>query len=189
MALKIRTTSKTYMPALTPEPLDVLQLQQYADAIIAWFDRYRPEFSRIVRLQRSTGARITEMFQPDRWVFPRSTAVQITPQKGNATRVVSVEDLGLKSTDELKHTLSDMRRLTKNQYERSFARAVRDVGLWRLYESGFTHPSSHFFRHLRIKEFNSKKFDKNFLGNWIGEKNLDNLNYYTDSQFFGELDS
>lgn len=188
MALKLRTAPTQDIPALTELPLSVTELRVYADAIIAHVSRYRPEYSNLVRLQRNAGNRINEMFQPERWTFPRSGNVQIRPQKGNATRVVSITDLGYSSAEAMQPVLADMARLPKGQYERCFSQAVRDLGLWRLYESGFTHPSTHFFRHLLIKELKSENFDVEFIANWIGEKNPDNLNYYLDSQFFGEVE-
>lgn len=187
MALKIKTTFPEENVLLSPEPLSVQQMESIADAIILHVDRYRPEYANIVRLQRNAGTRITEMFQPDRWTFPRSNSVQIHPQKGNATRVVALSDLGFANTDAMAPVLSDMARLPKGQYERAFSQAVKCVGLWRMYESGFTHPSTHFFRHLKIKLLKSKNFDLEFIANWIGEKNIDNLNYYLDSQFFEEV--
>lgn len=188
MALKIHIYNPNAVPDLTSLPLSVTELRLYADFIIADVDKTRPEYSRIVRLQRNAGTRINEVFQPDRWTFPRSGNVQIRPQKGNATRVLSLSDLGFASAEAMQPVLADMARLPKGQYERAFSAAVKACGLWRLYESGFTHPSSHFFRHLKIKELKSENFDLEYIANWIGEKNIDNLNYYLDSQFFGEVE-
>ena len=187
MSLKLRIVSPSPSVSLTSEPLSVPELETFADEIIAHVDRYRPEYSRLVRLQRSAGNRITEMFQPDRWTFPRSGNVQIKPQKGNATRVLSLAELGFASVEAMQPVLSDMARLPKGQYERVFSQAVKELGLWRLYDSGFTHPSTHFFRHLKIKLLKSENFDAEYIANWIGEKNIDNLNYYLDSKFFGEI--
>ena len=187
MALKIHTTFPEENVRLNENPLPVSTLQLFADAIIQHVGQYRPEYTNIVRLQRNAGCRITELFQPYRWSFPRSGNVQILPQKGNATRVVSLSDLGFANAEAMQSVLSDMARLPKSQYERAFSKAVSDVGLWRLYDSGFTHPSTHFFRHLKIKELKNENFDLEFIANWVGEKNIDNLNYYLDSQFFGKL--
>jgi hypothetical protein len=189
MALKLHTHSAREVPNLTPFELSVSELGTYADEIIRHVSRYRPEYAGLVRLQRKAGNRINEMFQPDRWSFPRSGNVQIKPQKGNATRIVSLSELGFASMEAMQPVLNDMARLPKGQYERAFSLAVKDLGLWRLYESGFTHPSTHFFRHLRIKELKSENYDLDFIANWIGEKNLDNLNYYLDSKFFGEVEA
>lgn len=187
MALKLHTYTNENLPALEPYPLSVLQLQAKADDIIAYVDRYRPEYANLVRLQRKAGNRITEMFQPIRWTFPTTSAVQVTPQKGNATRVLQLVDLGFGNSLAMAATLSDMQRLPKGQYERIFSAAVRDIGLWRLYDSGYTHPSTHFFRHLKIKELKSQNFDVEYIANWIGEKKIENLNYYLESQFFSEI--
>lgn len=189
MSLKIRTTSTSALPSLSSMPLGVVTLGVYADHIIASIDKYRPEYSRLVRLQRKAGNRINEMFEPDRWSFPRSGNVQIRPQKGNATRVVALTDLGFPSMEAMQPVLADMARLPKGQYERAFSIAVKDLGLWRLYESGFTHPSTHFFRHLRIKELKFEGYDEEYIANWIGEKKIDNLEYYLGSQFFGEVET
>ena len=188
MPLKIRTTFPTQGVKLTDEPLSVTELQAYASAIVAYVEQYRPEYANLVRLQRNAGNRITEMFQPTRWTFPTSTSVQIKPQKGNATRVVALADLGFTNADAMAATMADMARLPKGQYERAFSQAVRTIGLWRLYDSGFTFPSTHFFRHLRIKELKEKNFDLDYIANWRGEKRVDNLNYYLDSQFYGEVE-
>ena len=188
MALKLRTANPIDIPALSSQPLSVTELRAYASAIIEFVERYRPEYAALVRLQRNAGNRINEMFEPNRWTFPRSNNVQIRPQKGNATRIVALSDLGFANAEVMQPVLSDMARLPKGQYVRAFAQAVRAVGLWRLYDSGFTHPSTHFFRHLKIKELKSENFDLEYIANWIGEKNIDNLNYYIDSQFFAEID-
>lgn len=187
MSLCLRTVSPALLPDLRSEPLRVSEMVVYATKIIAYIERYRPEYAALVRLQRNAGNRINEMFEPDRWTFPRSGNVQIRPQKGNATRVMPLSDLGFASVEEMRPVLADMDRLPKGQYERTFSQAVKSIGLWRLYDSGFTHPSTHFFRHLKIKELKSKNFDLEFIANWIGEKNIENLNFYIESQFFGEV--
>lgn len=189
MALKIRTTFPEDNVALTSQPLSVAELGVYASEIIAIIERYRPEYANLVNLQRRAGNRIQEMFEPSRWTFPTSANVQIKPQKGNATRVVALSDLGFSSAEAMASTMADMARLPRGQYERAISQAVREVGLWRLYDSGYTHPSTHFFRHLKIKELKSQNFDLEFIANWIGEKNVLNLNYYLDSQFFGQVES
>lgn len=188
MAIKLHIVSASEVPSLTDQPLSVSQLGTYASAIIDYVERWRPEYSNLVRLQRNAGNRINEMFEPERWTFPTTGAVQIRPQKGNATRVVALADLGFPSVAAMQPILADMARLPKGQYERAFAQAVKEIGLWRLYESGYTHPSTHFFRHLRIKELKSENFDVEFISNWIGEKNVRNLDYYLNSQFFGEVE-
>ena len=187
MALKIRTTFPEENVRLSEDPLSVSTLALFADAIIENVERYRPEYTNIIRLQRNAGCRITELFQSDRWTFPRSGNVQIRPQKGNATRVIALSELGYTNADAMTPVLADMNRLPKGQYERAFSKAVQEVGLWRLYDSGFTHPSTHFLRHLKIKELKNENFDLEFIANWIGEKNIDNLNYYLDSQYFAEI--
>lgn len=189
MALKIHTVSIDAIPRLTELPLSVYELQLYASEIIAHISRYRPEYARLAQLQRNAGNRITEMFQPDRWSFPTSGNVQIRPQKRNATRVVALSALGYASVEAMKPVLADMSRLPKGQYERAFSAAVKDLGFWRLYESGFAHPSTHFFRHLKIKELKSENFDLEYIANWIGEKNVLNLNYYLESQFYAEVEA
>lgn len=187
MSLKLHLSTPSPSVSLTSDPLSIPELQVYADQIICEVERYRPEYANLVRLQRKAGNRINEMFQPERWSFPTASSVQIRPQKRNAIRVVALSDLGFDSEAAMQATLADMARLPKGQYERAFSKAVHDIGLWRLYESGFTHPSTHFFRHLRIKELKSENFELEYIANWIGEKNIDNLNYYIDSLFFGEL--
>lgn len=186
MSLKLRTYTNMESHCLRNEPLTVIELEEYANEIVEYVSDCRPEYASLVRLQRAAGNRINEMFEPDRWSFPRSGNVQIHPQKGNATRVVALSDLGFASIEAMQPVLSDMARLPKGQYERAFSAAVKHVGLWRLYESGFTHPSSHFFRHLKIKLLKSQNFDVQYIANWIGEKKIENLNYYIDSKFFGE---
>ena len=187
MALKIPTTFPEENVKLTEDPLPVTELQIFADTITQNVERYRPEYTNIIHLQRNAGCRITELFQPERWSFPTTGNVQIRPQKGNATRVVSLSDLGFASVVEMAPVLADMQRLPKGQYERAFSRAVHEAGLWRLYDSGFTHPSTHFFRHLKIKLLKSENFDLEYIANWIGEKNIDNLNYYLNSKYFAEI--
>lgn len=188
MSLKILTTFPEENVSLTSFPLSVYELGLFADKIIRHVEHSRPEYSNLIRLQRAAGNRITEMFQPDRWTFPRSGNVQIRPQKGNATRVIALSDLGFANADAMAPTLADMARLPKGQYERAFSQAVRDVGLWRKYEIGFTHPSTHFFRHLKIKLLKSENFDLEYIANWIGEKNIDNLDYYLESEFYSKVE-
>jgi hypothetical protein len=187
MSLKLQTYKLSEIPALTEYPLGVYALRLFADQIIEYIDKYRPEYACLVRLQRKAGNRITEMFQPERWTFPRSGNIQIQPQKGNATRVLSLRDIGFDNEAAMRPVLADMARLPKGQYERAFSKAVQQLGLWRLYDSGFCHPSTHFFRHLKIKELKSENFSDEFIANWIGEKQVSNLEYYFNSQFFAEV--
>ena len=166
------------------EPLSLLQLQIVVDEIIAEMCRYRPEFSRLIWLQRRAGTRVTELFQPTRWEVQNNNVVYCTPQKKNALRVLNFVDIGFQDADEFQLVVADMRRLPQRQYERAFAKVVANIGLWRLYNDGYLHPSTHLLRHLRIKELAAVGQPKSFIASWIGEKNEDNLDYYLDSLFF-----
>lgn len=169
---------------LSEEPLTYLQLLLIADEILSELIRYRPEFANLARLQRSAGCRIQELFQPNRWQIVSQSVVQVQPQKGNALRVLQLSDIGYSNADNFAPTLADMARLPNRQYERAFSFVVGQKGLWRLYEDGFARPSTHLFRHVKIKELSSQGFDKAYIATWIGEKNVDNLDYYLNSQYF-----
>ena len=169
---------------LSEEPLTYLQLSLIADEILSELIRYRPEFANLARLQRSAGCRIQELFQPNRWQIVSQSVVQVQPQKGNALRVLQLSDIGYSNADNFAPTLADMARLPNRQYERAFSFVVGQKGLWRLYEDGFARPSTHLFRHVKIKELSSQGFDKAYIATWIGEKNVDNLDYYLNSQYF-----
>ena len=166
------------------EPLSLPQLQSVVSEIIAAMYQYRPEFSRLIWLQRRAGTRVTELFQPNRWEIQNNNVVYCTPQKKNALRVLNFIDIGFKDADEFQLVVADMRRLPQRQYERAFAKIVADAGLWRLYNDGYLHPSTHLLRHLRIKELAAEGQPKSFIASWIGEKNEDNLDYYIGSQFY-----
>jgi len=187
MALKIRTVPQSLLPALDLEPLSVNQLEAYAIEILQFIQQYRREFYGLAGLQYDCGCRINELFQRDRWTVINQTTLQIQPQKGNNTRVLPVTDLGFANTNDMGAIFADMERLPKGQYERCFSRAVDHVGLWRLYEYGFARPSSHLFRHLKVKKMAAQNFSVEQIGLYIGEKKLDNLNYYLNSQYFSEL--
>lgn len=166
------------------EPLSILQLSIIAEDIISDFVRLRPEFASLVKLQRNAGTRVTELFRPTMWKVISSTQVQLEPQKRNATRILNFSDIGITSRGQFEAILTDMARLPKRQYERFFATCVQKQNLWRLYDEGYLHPSTHFLRHLKIKELATNGYDTNYIATWIGEKNPDNLNYYLNSQFF-----
>ena len=175
----------TYDPSLISfEPLSLPQLQTVVEEIIDDMCRYRPEFRRLIWLQRRAGTRVTELFQPERWEIQNNNVVYCTPQKRNALRVLNFVDIGFHDADEFRFVLADMRRLPQRQYERAFSKIVADTGLWRLYEDGYLHPSTHLLRHLRIKELAAEGQPKSFIASWIGEKNEDNLDYYIGSQFY-----
>ena len=172
------------MSLISPEPLSTLQLSMLCEEILSEMQRYRPEFFNLCRLQRLSGCRIQELFHPDRWkVLPPST-IQVQPQKGNALRVLQLSDIGFTNADNFAPTHADMARLPNRQYERAFSLIVRQKGLWRLYEEGFARPSTHMFRHVKIKELAAQGYDKAYIATWIGEKNQDNLDYYLNSQYF-----
>lgn len=186
MSLKLRTLDSFSIPSLSNQPCSVEELSSIADDILSFFKRYQSEYLAIASAQRATGARITEMFQPFRWSFPTNTTIQIRPQKGNSLRSLQLSDLGYSSIEEMKPLLDDMARLPKGQYERAFSRAVVYAGLWRLTDTGYLHPSSHFFRHLKIKLLNSEGFSEEYIAAWIGEKSVANIRYYIDSAFYSE---
>lgn len=175
------------MVSLSERPLSIFELTQFANAILQEFEHDRPEYLPLAQFHCSTGCRVTELFQSFRWLLSSKTTLTITPQKNNATRIVSLADVGIENEEHFYRLLDDMDRLPKNQYERQFSKAVKIVGLWRCYEGGFLHPSTHFFRHLKIKLLKTQGYDKNFIASWIGEKNPDNLDYYLNSQYFGEV--
>ena len=176
---------QTYEPQLISfEPLTLDQLQMLVAELLANMCQYRPEFSRLLSLQRYAGTRVNELFQPERWEIQNDRVVHVQPQKKNALRVLNFADIGIQDAEEFQIVAADMQRLPKRQYERAFSKEVESLGLWREYENGFTHPSTHLLRHLKIKELAANGASIEYIGSWIGEKNLDNLNYYLDSRFF-----
>lgn len=166
------------------EPLSLFQLQCVADDVVSLMGRYRPEFAGIIRLQRAAGTRIKELFQPSRWTIKSSSVVHLQPQKGNALRVLNFSDIGFADASQFEPILADMARLPIRQYERAFSKIVHDVGLWRLYENGFTHPSSHVLRHIKIKQLAADGNSLEFIATWIGEKNIASLDYYLNSKYY-----
>jgi len=187
MALRLNITPAQQLPDLSASPLQLYQLNLFANEILAYFESSRPEFLALATLQRACGCRINELFQPFRWTPVSDYAIRIEPQKGNAIRTLTTDELGFRDIAAMASVFADMERLPKTQYERCFARAVADSGLWRLYESGFAHPSSHFFRHLKVKNLADENFSIEQIATYIGEKNTKNLDYYLNSQFYSEV--
>lgn len=182
--LKYNTYNENEVTLLNDQPLSMSQLLLVAEEVMSKLTTYRPEFGGLAKLQRFSGCRINELFQPNRWVQQNNNVIQLTPQKGNALRILNYTDIGFDNAASFASVLADMRRLPKRQYERAFSHIVSTLHLYRLYENGFMHPSSHMFRHIRIKQLASQGFEKAYIGTWIGEKNLDNLDYYLNSQFY-----
>lgn len=176
--------SEDEIQLINPYPLSVSALSTIADEIRDEMCNYRPEFKNLVSLQRNAGCRVQELFQPDRWKIVSRNTVQVKPQKGNALRVLSIPDIGFDDSDVFSLVLADMYRLPSRQYERAISSIIKQRNLYRLYEEGFSHPSTHFFRHVKIKELHQQGYEKPFIATWIGEKNVDNLDYYIDSKYF-----
>lgn len=168
----------------SPYPLSTLQLSLIADELAEDLAAYRPEFTRLVNLQRRCGCRVTELFQPARWQMQSAYVLHVQPQKGNALRVLQLPDIGFADAAAFAATLADMGRLPNRQYERAVSYVVAQKKLWRLYEDGFARPSTHLFRHVKIKEMAARGYDKTYIATWIGEKNADNLDYYLNSRYF-----
>lgn len=166
------------------EPLSTYQLSLLADEIVQAVSRYRPEFRNLLTLQRRIGCRVKELFQPERWKLLNDTTLQIDPQKGNATRIIQLPDIGYTTRADFAATLADIGRLPNRQYDRAISQEIQGKNLWRLYEDGFAHPSTHFFRHVKIKELSAQGYDNGYISMWIGEKNINNLDYYLNSKFF-----
>lgn len=166
------------------EALSIIQLSLVADEIAEDIRRYRPEFGNLLRLHRSSGCRVKELFQPTRWQVETNVQVKITPQKGNAARHVRLADIGFADAAAFSVVLADMGRLPLRQYERAFSCVVKQKGLWRLYDNGFATPSTHFFRHVKIQELAESGQTPEQIATWIGEKNVENLKYYLNSLYF-----
>lgn len=182
--MKVHEVSAEESSIISFEPLTVLQLGLVADEIIDRLTRYRPEFANLLHMQRVAGCRISELFQPDRWSLISSSQLQVQPQKGNKLRTLNLSDLGNMSADTFERTMIDMRRLPQRQYERAFSFVVAEVGLWRRYDVGYMHPSSHMLRHLKIKELQAQGYDVEYIASWIGEKAVASLDDYLRSVFF-----
>lgn len=187
MSLRIHTTPQQQLPDLSASSLQLFQLNLFADEILDYFQESRPEFHALATLQRACGCRITELFQPYRWTAITENSIRIEPQKGNAIRTLPTSELGYNNVAAMSSLFADMQRLTKTQYMRCFARAVNNCGLWRLYDGGFAHPSSHFFRHLKVKNLAAQNFSVTDIATYIGEKNEKNLDYYLNSQYYAEM--
>ena len=182
--VKLTVFDPSEVVLINSEPLSVIQLSLLADELKQKIETIRPEFTNIVRLHRNAGCRVHELFDAERWTAVSNTMLQVQPQKGNAMRLLPFNDIGFRDADAFVATYSDMMRLPERQYERAFSSAVRDLGLWRLYEDGFARPSTHFYRHLKIKELYAQGFEKEYIATWIGEKKVENLDYYLNSNYF-----
>lgn len=169
---------------INEQPLTPLQLSILADEILQDIIYYRHEFEDIAKLQRNAGCRVQELFQPNRWEILSNYRVQVQPQKGNALRILQFSDIGFADASDFQSVLADMERLPSRQYERAFSMIVSSKQLWRLYEKGFARPATHLFRHVKIKELYSQGYSKEYIATWIGEKKVDNLDYYINSQYF-----
>ena len=182
--VKISVYDPSEVVLINSSPLSVMQLSMMADEVRQKIENYRPEFTNIVRLHRNVGCRVHELFDAERWSATSNTMLKVQPQKGNALRLLPFADIGFADAAAFVPTHQDMSRLPERQYERVFSATVRDLGLWRLYEDGFARPSTHFFRHMKIKELYAQGFDKEFIASWIGEKKVENLDYYLNSAYY-----
>lgn len=182
--IKQEIYNQSEVTLISSQPLSMLQLSIIADEIRDSLSAYRPEFANLARLHRNVGCRVQELFDQNRWRVLSNYTIQIDPQKGNANRILQLTDIGFADASQFSATLADIGRLPKRQYDRAFAQIIREKALWRLYEDGFAHPSTHFFRHVKIKELAAQGFDKGYIATWIGEKNIDNLEYYLNSAYF-----
>lgn len=181
----IKPNTISFTPELeSNEPLSTWQLSIIADNICDAISAYRPEFTHIVHLHRNSGCRVKELFQPTRWKVVSNISLQLTPQKRNAVRNLRFADIGVASAAAFEPILADMARLPLRQYERAFSLAVKDACIYRLYDNGFALPSTHMFRHIKIKELEKSGMEKESIATWIGEKNLQSLDYYLGSKFF-----
>lgn len=174
----------TEVQLISDQPLTLLQLSLLADEIRNDLCVYRPEFANLVHLQRKIGCRVQELFNAERWRIVSNSVLMLTPQKKNNVRVLQLADIGFTDANDFRVTLADIGRLPNRQYERALSQIIREKNLWRLYEDGFSHPSTHLFRHVKIKELFALGFDKSYIATWIGEKNADNLDYYLNSQYY-----
>lgn len=182
--IKLDVCSPADVQLINTEPLSVLQLSLIADEIRDKLTAYRPEFANLARLHRNAGCRVHELFEADRWSCQSNSLLQVQPQKGNAMRLLQFVDIGFTDARDFAATHADMSRLPERQYERAFSLIVRDLNLWRLYDDGFARPSTHFFRHVKIKELYTQGNLKDFIASWIGEKKVENLDFYLNSTYF-----
>ena len=182
--IKQKLYNESEVSLISDQPLSVLQLSLIADEICEDISIYRPEFYNLAHLQRCVGCRVQELFQPNRWELISNTTLKVQPQKGNATRILQLSDISFTDAASFAATLADMGRLPKRQYDRAFSAIVKEKALWRLFDEGFAHPSTHFFRHVKIKELASQGFDEGYIATWIGEKNVQSLAYYLNSRYY-----
>ena len=169
---------------ISAEPLNISELSSVADKICNFIANYRPEFANLVQLHRHSGCRVKELFQPTRWKVESNVSLLVQPQKHNAVRNLRFVDIGVQDAAAFVPILADMARLPLRQYERAFSAAVRGADIYRLYDNGYATPSTHMFRHVKIKELSAQGWEKERIATWIGEKSVQNLDYYLNSQFF-----
>lgn len=177
-------TSGAPIVMLSSEPLSTAELTIIADNIVTSLCAYRPEFANLVHLHRFSGCRVKELFQPTRWKVESNVSLLVHPQKRNAVRNLRFVEIGVQDAAAFVPILADMARLPLRQYERAFAAVMHQLQLYRLYDNGFASPSTHMFRHVKIKELSAQGWEKERIATWIGEKNVQNLDYYLYSQYF-----
>lgn len=171
-------------PSISAQPLLTYELAHIATEIIDLACLSHPELEPLYRMQRTIGCRVNELFEPWRWQLYQENFVIIQPQKGNNQRLLSLREMQIESVADFEILKHDMEHYSKRQYERAFAHGVRQIGLYQVFEDGFAHPSTHMLRHLKIKEMQDRGNTLEEIQTYIGEKCVDNLYYYLNSQFY-----
>ena len=128
--IKQKIYSDSEVSLISDQPLTQLQLSIIADEIRDELTAYRPEFANLAKLHRNIGCRVQELFDKDRWRVLSNYSLKVEPQKGNANRIVQLQDIGYADASEFASTLADIGRLPKRQYDRAFAQIVKEKALF-----------------------------------------------------------
>lgn len=164
--------------------LSTYELAIYANLIVQHVSRRYSEFTNIAKLHRVTGCRIGEIFDPDRWNLDEFGIIRIKCEKGSLTRTHHAKELLIYTPHDFKLITQDMARLSKFQYCRLFADAVKSCNLYRSYVAGLGSFSTHFFRHVKVKELNKSGMEIDQIANYIGEAKIANVKFYLNSRFY-----
>lgn len=166
-------------------PYDLESLQTDLQAFIINMRVFNKRYASLFNLQFTTGLRIGECVNENRFIFQSAPYFKIITEKGSNDRIINALDQDLYFIDMYNMNLFPFPHCSESTASYFFRRYYKYSQCF-VGDKGIT---THLFRHCIVKFWHELGFSDEYIAEQIGEKDVKNIKLYIESQLFYNSDS
>lgn len=161
-------------------PYSLESLQADLQAFVIDIRRFNKRYASLFNLQFTTGLRIGECVDQNRFIFQTAPYFKIITEKGSNDRTLNTLDQDLYFIDMYNINMFPFPHCSESTASYFFRRYYKYSQCF-VGNKGIT---THLFRHCIIKFWHELGFSDEYIAEQIGEKDVKNIKLYIDSQLY-----